>query len=298
MKNKTLVKVKEYCMIVALAILLAFNYVIFIINNKFAPSGINGIATMIQYKFGFSIGFFSLAVNVPLAIWAFFAVGKEFAVKSFLFTVVYSVAYLVLQRVDLSSFQYFSGGTDVLLPVLAAGIISGFVYGMAFKQNASTGGTDIIAKLISKRHPRFNFIWVIFSINVCVAVLSYFVYAERNETGKLVFDLKPVLLCIFYSFTSSTVGNRLLSGTKTAVKFEVVTDHGEAISREIIEKLRHGVTLNSVKGMYSQTQKDHLVCVVNKHQLNDFEKILSKYPDTFAYICTVNETVGNFKKVK
>ena len=297
-KNRTLVKIEEYLVISAMAVLLALNYIIFIVNNKFAPSGINGIATMIQYKFGFSIAFFSLAVNVPLAIAAFFYVNKEFAVKSFLFTVVYSVSYLLLQRIDLTSFQYFSKGTDVILPVLAASIISGFVYGAAFKMNASTGGTDIIAKLISKRHPQFNFVWVIFFINVCVAAVSYFVYAEPDESGKLIFDLKPVLLCVVYCFMSSTVGNRILSGTKTAVKFEVVTEHGAEIAQEIIDTLHHGVTINKVEGAYSKTEKDHLVCIVNKHQINEFEKILSKYPDTFAYINTVSETVGNFKKVK
>ena len=68
--------IKQYIIIILAAILLAFDYQLFIVNNGFAPAGINGIATMIQYKTGFSIGYMSIIINVPLCIMAFFALIK------------------------------------------------------------------------------------------------------------------------------------------------------------------------------------------------------------------------------
>ena len=75
-------KVSSYIWIAAVAVLLAFNYHIFIVQNHFAPAGLNGIATMVQYKTGFSIGYMSLLINIPLCILAFFFVDRSFAKRS------------------------------------------------------------------------------------------------------------------------------------------------------------------------------------------------------------------------
>ena len=126
LKKKQCTKlVFDYLKIAVMAVLLALAYVLFIINNRFAPAGINGVATMIEYKLGFSVGYFSLIVNVPLSIVAFFYVDRDFALKSFAFTVIYSVSYILLEKADLSNFAYVANGTDTILPVLAAGIIGG-----------------------------------------------------------------------------------------------------------------------------------------------------------------------------
>ena len=180
--------------------------------------------------------------------------------------------------------------------VLAA---SGKIYGGANVENASSGGTDIIAKVISQKFPAFNFVWVSFALNVLVAAASYFVYGEVDpSTGEMVYNFKPVILCIIYCFTSSRLGDNILKGSKTAVKFEIITDHAEEISREIISELKHSATLTHAVGMYKHNEKDLLICVVNKHQIYEFQQILAKYPETFAYISTVSATVGNFKIIK
>lgn len=142
---------------VVLAVLFAFNYELFIVKNHFAPAGVNGMATMIQYKFGFSIGYFSLIVNIPLCLFAFFCIDRAFAIKTAVFSVVYSVAVLLLEFIDISRFQYDAQGVDTIYPVLIAGAVGGFVYGLAFRRNSSTGGADIIAKFVSKKDPSLNF---------------------------------------------------------------------------------------------------------------------------------------------
>ena len=285
-------KLLEYFNIFWAAVLLAFVYYIFIVTNNFAPAGLNGIATMIQYKTGFSISYMSLLINVPLSVLASFLVQKDFAVKTLLFSVVYSVSFLLLQNSTLDFIQYNALGHDTIYPVILSGVIGGAVYGTCFRNNACTGGTDVISRYINKIRPDTNFFAVTFILNGIVAVSSIFVYSE----GTL--NYKPMALCILYCFLSSFVGNLLLKTTKTAYKFTVITPHNKALIAEITTKLHHGCTEMDVTGSYTGTKRTLLICVVNKHHLHDFQKILSKYPDTFSFFEVVNETYGNFKNIK
>jgi len=282
----------SYASIVAVAILLAFNYHIFIVQNSFAPAGLNGIATMIQYKTGFSISYMSLLINVPLSIFAFFFVKKSFATKTLVFSLVYSFSYLLIQNIGWDSIQYITEGHDTIYPVVISGVISGVVYGICFKHNSSTGGTDVIARYINKIKPDSNFFIITFIFNAFVAIASLFVYYNGSV------DYKPAALCITYCFISTFMGNYIIKGTKTAYKFTIITQYPDEICAEISSVLRHSATKINAVGTYSNSDKTMLICVINKLQLNDFQNIISKYDNTFSFCESVNETFGNFKRIK
>ena len=285
-------KLWSYLQIVVSAVLLAFVYYIFIVANQFAPAGLNGIATMVQYKTGFSISYMSLLINIPLSILAYFLVQRDFAIKTLLFSVVYSFSFLFLQNSGLSLIQYNALGHDTIYPVILSGVLAGVVYGICFRNNGCTGGTDVISRYINKVRPDTNFFTVTFALNGLVAIASVFVYAD----GAL--NYKPMALCILYCFISTFVGNLLLKTTKTAYKFTVITTHRNAFVAEISSKLHHGCTEIDAVGTYTGDQKSVLICIINKHQLNDFQKIVSRYDNTFSYFEIVNETYGNFKHIK
>ena len=291
-------KFSSYLFVILAAMILAFTYQLFIVKNNFAPAGINGIATMIQYKTGFSIGYMSLIINVPLCILAYFLVNKEFAKKSLLFCIVYSFVYLGLQELNFTNFQYDAGGHDTIYPVIISGTLGGLVYGMCARHNASTGGTDIVSKYISVKKPYLNFFWITLTLNAIVAVASFFVYAKADAQGSMSYDYKPVCLCIIYCFISTFLGNVILQGSKQAYKFTVITTHADEISKEVLTTLRHGATKLTAVGAYKMEQKDVLICVVNKHQIVDFQNILKKYDNTFSFVENVGNTFGNFAKVK
>ena len=282
----------SYLIIIGAAALHALNYYIFIVTNNFAPAGLNGIATMVQYKTGFSISYMSLLINVPLSIAAYFLVQKDFALKTLVFSVVYSFVFLFLQGSDLSFIQYNAQGHDTIYPVIMSGVTAGYVYGVCFRNNASTGGTDIISRYINKIDPHTNFFIVTFILNAIVATASLFVYSN----GEL--NYKPVALCIIYCFLSTYVGNLMLRSSKTAFKFTIITTHEKAIESEIMTKLHRGCTEVSAIGTYTGTKKSMLLCVINKHQMNDLLEILAPFPDTFSYCEVVNETYGNFKMIR
>ena len=283
----------SYSAIVVAALLLAVNYHIFIVENHFAPAGLNGIATMIQYKTGFSISYMSLIINIPLCIFAYFLLEKQFALKTLIFSLVYSFAYLFLQQSNTDYIQYNAQGHDTIFPVIISGVISGAVYGVCFQNNASTGGTDVVSRYINKIKPATNFFLVTFVLNAFVAFISLFVYSDGGYA-----DYKPVALCITYCFISNFVGNYIIKGTKTAYKFTIITTHADEIAEQISNKLRHSATKIEAVGAYSNTEKSVLLCVVNKHQIVDFKKILANYDSTFAFYEIISETYGNFKHIK
>ncbi len=298
LENRKFKDVLAYLCIFVMAVIMAFMYQLFVIKNSFAPAGLNGIATMVQYKTGFSIGYMSLLINTPLCLWAYFYVDRRFAVRSFFFSLVYSVVYLLLGQLDLSAFQYDAKGHDTIFPAILSGVIGGMVYGICFKNSASTGGTDIVSKYISKVYPNLNFFYVTFAINAVVAATSFFVYTSVGENGAPVYDYKPVCLCVLYCFLSTTIGNSIISGQKRAYKFTIITTHPDEITQEIFQVIRHGATRVGVIGTYNNKERTMLICVINPHQMVDLKNIIARYDDTFSYSETVNETYGNFVKVR
>lgn len=266
---------------------MAISYQVFVFPNAFAPAGINGIATILQYLLHVSIGYLSLLINLPLILMAWKKVDPDFARKTLTFVLSFSIANLVLGHMDLGAIAYHTTSSAILGPV-AAGVVSGAVYGWVIRQNGSTGGTDIVAAWVRKKRPEASLVWVIFTLNATVAVLSFFVYSYQFE---------PVILCLIYCYLSSSISDTILKGGKSAMKFEVITRQPEALSHQLLQQLHHGVTVLQAEGMYSETPRCLLICVVNRHQVVQFREILSQFPDTFAYVSSVSETMGNFKHV-
>lgn len=290
--NKFKNAVTPYVVLISMAILLAFNYHLFIVPNDFAPAGLNGIATMIQYKTGFSISYVSLIINTPLCIAVFLFVNKKYGVRSMIFTLIYSGLYLLVQNLGLDKLRYDAQGHDTIFPVIISGVLSGIVCGLAFKYDFGSGGMEITSKIISSKKPNTNFFVVTFSLNAVVAFISLFVYSKDG-----VLDYKPVALCITYCFVSNFVGNYIIKGTKTAYKFTIITSNPDAIVEEINKFIRRGSTKIQGVGTFSGKERTVIICVVDKHQIADFQRLIARHDDTFSFHDTVNETYGNFHKL-
>lgn len=282
-------KVLTYAVIILLAVIGAFNYQLFVFPNRFAPAGLNGICTMIQYLSHISVGYLSLLINIPLAVAVFIKVSRPLALRSMTYVLVFSVALVVLDHLDLSSFAYATdNGTSTILGPLVAGVITGACYSLLVRGGALTGGMDFVASLIHKKKPQTNLFWVLFLLNCSVAAISYFVYD---------FKIEPVILCILYSFMSSMVSDRVGKSGRSAVRFEIVTENPQAISDAIIHQLHHSATLLPGKGIYKGKETSVLICIVNKSQVAQLSAILRECPNTFAIMSQVNEVMGNFKRL-
>lgn len=270
-----------------MACINALNYKLFVFPNQFAPSGLNGLCTMFQYVTKLNMGYLNLVLNLPLAIAVYFKVSKSLALRSMTYVLSFSGMLVLFDYVDFSAFAYSTASSTILGP-LVAGIIYGSISSVLLKAGAYAGGTDFIASLIHKSRPDFNFFYTVFSLNVVVACVSYFVYD---------FQIEPVLMCILYSFTTSTLIDRSNKSGRSAVRFEIITDHPEELSKAIIETLHHSATMIPGKGIYKGKETNLLICVVNKPQAATMTAIIHSIPGTFAVCSQVSEVMGNFKRL-
>lgn len=278
----------QYTLIVLLGIAYAAVNEIFVFQNQFAPAGVMGLATLVQEVFQLNVGYLYLFVNLPLLAVAFFVIKRKFAVRTLLFVLVSAASFFILRQIGIEKVAFVAEDTGgKLLAAIAAGFFNGMIYIMLVRNDACTGGTDVVAALINRKHPETNIIWLIFSLNAAVVLLSFFVYKNSYQ---------PVLLCIAYIFVFSRVSDAVFKGSRSAVKFEVVTTHPEEIAQELFSTMRHGCTAIQVRGEYTHTDRAMLICVINRREINDFEHIIRKYDNTFAYFSGVNRIVGSFNR--
>lgn len=252
----------------------------FVIPNDFAPGGITGIGSIVEYLCGINAGYILLAVNTPLVIVAFIFIGRRFAVISG-FAILLSSGLMIL--FEYVNFPRFVVANDRILAAIAGGLICGVGIAIMLKLGGSNGGTDVIATIIQKYYSATNISWFIFMLDSTVVIASIFVYDN---------SIVPALLSFVEMFASSKVTEVILQGFKSALKFEIITNNPEEISQEIITKLHRGVTMVTAKGMYTGEEHAMLVVVLRKRQLSPLRDILKKYPDTFGYISSTSEVMG------
>lgn len=300
-KKKMLVHDGIYVVLAALIYTVAFHY--FVATAKFAPGGVGGIVAMVKHVTGIGnvktggVDYSPLLIlflNVLLLIPAKKTLSTEFVVKTFITSVLMTLFLFLLDNVIDPEYRFSITQTplnnDVGTRFLAA-LLGGACYGVSIafslKINSSTGGADILGAMLQKKYPHKSFGSMLFFVNCIILAVSLFVYRE---------NLMPVLLSCVYLFVSSEFGDKLLDGSKKTLKFEVISEHSEQIAAEIIETLGHGVTVVPAEGMFEHKSKGLLICIISPRQVSRFQRIINKYPETFAYVGSVNEIYGKFNK--
>ena len=283
-----------YLLIAALAAIDALVSIAFIYPNDFAPVGIQGFTAMIQHLFGISVGYIYSLINAPMLILAFFVLSKSYSYKNLTYILSFSVLTVVFQKLieclDWHWLEYVAKTNEqALFAAMVYGVFFGVVYPLAIWLGGATGGTDILAGLVHHFNPAFNLVWVLFSINAGVAVMSYFVYDR---------ELFPVVLSVLCALTSGIVSDYLFKGVSSALKFEIITGNPEELAKEIMEKTDHGCTQVSARGMYSGTEKAMLICIINKRQRVEMERIIAKYEGSFGFCSPVKSTYGYFERFR
>ncbi|MBQ3124378.1 MAG: YitT family protein [Clostridia bacterium] len=194
-------KLCELLIISVCAVASSANYIMLVFPNTFAPAGLDGICTMIQDILNVNMGYFSFVANLPLLICAFLFLNRDFAIKTTVYVVCFSLSVILLKNTPLPDFAYYTEtGTSIVLAPIAAGGIRGVLYSVTLKFKGSSGGIDIIAALVKKKKPHLNLMNIIFVINMLIAIASYFVYGMK---------LEPVICSIIYSFITSNIANKM-----------------------------------------------------------------------------------------
>ena len=276
----------SYIIVLLVAFVMALNYQLFVFPNSFAPAGVNGLLTMIQYALGIKVSFASIVINIPLALVCFLLDNKTRALRSLAYSIAFSVFLALMENLDMSKFVYSSTVSTFVGPAVA-GLISGACGYVMHSLNGHLGGTEFVATLIHRKKPSFNFFSVIFALNVAVAAISYFVYDYKIE---------PVLMCILYCYFSTAVRDNMNRKYKSAVRCEIITDDPQKLCDEVIHKLHHSATIFPAKGAFTGRDKSVIVCIVNPSQVTELTRLVTQFPGSFVALSQVSNVIGNFKR--
>ena len=266
--------------IIAAAIISAVGLHVFVYPSNFAPSGVDGIATILQKLTGVNAGIFNFAINLPLLIAAWFILNKRYVVYTVFYTALTSLFLIVLARADV--YQYVTN-TDLILPAIFGGIAQGLT-GLMLRIGGSAGGVDVAACMIQRKLPHKNVERIIAILSYIVVAISYFVYR----------DLNSILLSVIEIFVCEKVTSAILHSGRNAVEFKIVTESPQKICDEILYRLHKSATILDGKGVFSEDNKTVILCVVSYRQIPSLLSIVDAFPGSFAYYSDVMGVRGKF----
>lgn len=284
----------------------AIGIYVFVTPNHFAPGGINGIAVMLEYITGqagsrINSGYFMLLFNTPLFFVGYFLLGKREAIvatASMLLTSGLVIVFDYIPGFPVFTPQAVEPIAYGIVAALAGGILLGVALAVLLRSCNTAGGTSIIASVIHKKWRHLSISWMTFAFDATVVVGSFFVYFKWGQpfAENFAVNLMPVLLALVSLYVTSKTSDIIIHGFQTAYKFEIITDRPEEVAAEIMEHTHHGVTLMHATGMYSHTDKCMLVCIIRKRNIAELQRIIKRYPGTFAYFSQASEVYGKFIK--
>ena len=260
-------------------------------SNGFAPGGVGGLATithhLLEGRVDWSI--LMVAFNLPIFVLVSAIVNKKLGLMLSVYMVVQSFIPRLYTALGAMPYCAVNNGEDfnILFACIATGVISGFGFSLMLRRFGASGGTYGISALIKAAKPETNIAYVSFIMDASVVAIAFVVYGRR---------ITPVICTLLNLFIANLIVDRGLGGIKEGYKFEIVTKHPHEIAEELMTKLHHGVTRVEVHGMYSDTDRHMLICIINKRQIGEMMKIIKRYPDTFASFEKVSEVFGNFKR--
>jgi len=281
---------KDYLLIILGSVVTGFALNIFLVPHKIAPGGIAGIATIIFYLSGemLPVGSFMLLLNIPLFISGIKFIGRKFIVRTLFGTILLSavvdfadpltgwiIERLALERLD--------AGPDYLLYAIFGGSFMGLGLGLVFKSGATTGGTDLAAKIVHRLIP---------SLSVGKALLfidgAVIIFAAVSFNSFLL-----ALYSIIALYISSKVIDIILEGMNFAKVAYIITEHADEIADGIMKELDRGVTALHATGMYTRTDKRVLFCVLQRGQISELKSLVKRYdPSAFFILGDVTEVLG------
>jgi uncharacterized membrane-anchored protein YitT (DUF2179 family) len=264
-------------------VIYALSFALFVIPRNLAPGGISGLAIVINHFFSrVPIGVTIIILNAPLFLISFKRLGRGFLWRSIYATVMSSVLIDVMVR-------YTSGfEVDILLSSVYAGVIMGVGIGVIFRFFGSTGGTDLLAQLLSE-HVGLTFGTTLLIIDTVIIVLSG--VAFKSVTVPL------------YSILSLYISSKTIDLVQEGMSFSkaawVVSSQPEKIAARIMSELERGVTKFTAVGAYTMEPKEIVFCVLPQSQISHLKQIVHDVdPDAFVAIMEVTETLGQgFKEL-
>ncbi len=289
--KKVLRSWKDYIWIFFGCTLTALAINIFLVPYRIAPGGVTGISTVIYYAINkvIPVGVIMLLLNLPLFLSGYKYIGKRFFIRTLFATIVLSgIVDLGKPLTDMFVQRYLivaetAPGPDLLLYSIFGGGIMGVGLGLVFKFGATTGGTDLAARVVKHFAPAHTMGQIIMVIDSIVVVIAA-IFFKSFQLG---------LYAIAALFVSAKVVDAILEGINYAKALFIISDKSEDIAQRILHDMDRGVTGLKGKGMYTGMDRQVLFCVVQRGQLPQIKRIVRSIDaDAFLILTDAREVLG------
>ncbi|MDR1416610.1 MAG: YitT family protein [Prevotellaceae bacterium] len=280
MQKKYFDILKDYAVISVGLLIYVFAWVTFIVPNGIVGGGVGGVGALIYYATGFEISYSYLLANALLLLLGMRIIGRHFGAKTIygilLSTALFHYLPMVIPETLIAQVK---SEQNLLLWVLVGGIFEGVGIGIAFTRGGNTGGTDIIALIVNKfKH-----------INPGRVLL----YCDAVIIGSSIFLPDRTILSLLYGGIMVTVStyviDALLVGSKQSLQVLIFSEQYEAIADKVCKVLGRGVTMLYAKGWYTKHERNVLLLVVRKYEINAVYRIINEI-DREAFVSTASVT--------
>jgi len=281
----------SYSMLVLGTFILALGYAYFMAPYRIVPGGIYGISIILHDQFGFPLGMTALVFNLPLTLIGLKILGPRFGAKTF---VCFILTALFTDGLTYIADRFYNGDPlnlhdEVLLASIFGGVVMGIGVGLIFKTRASSGGSDVLASILSK-YTRIPLGQQLMIIDSCIVFVGFLVFQEW----------KIPLYSLLTIFLMGKVIDMAIQGFSSEKTLFIISDKSEEIRKIIIDDLRRGGTILDGQGMYSGDEKKVIFVTVSRKEVVDLQQYIHKIdPLAFMVVIDAGEILGKgFKSLE
>ena len=261
------------------AVVYAVSVNAFTSPNNIAPGGVTGIATMLNYLFSTPIGLVAFLINIPIILWAVVEIGYKLVAKSVVAILLSSVAIDLLAPI-VPSYQ-----GNMILVALFAGLCEGLGLSLTFLRGATTGGTDMLARLLGRRKPHLSMGKLMLAVDGLIVLASAFVYGSIENA---------MYACIVI-FVSTRLIDSILYGTDvgTGKLFFVMSPKVRQMGDRIIREVDRTVTYLDSHGGYTNEPGETMLCAVRRFEVFQVQAIIREEDrDAFVIVGDAGQITG------
>lgn len=273
---------KDLLWYIAGSIIYSVAVTMFISSNEISPGGLTGIATILNHLLSIPTGITVFVLNVPILIFGYVKFGGRFIINTTIVTGLISLSLTVTERI-LPIFK-----VDKILAAIFGGCLLGLGISLIMLHGSTTGGVDIIAKLINRRFRHLTVGKIILTLDIFVIILTVIAYG----------NFESALYSVVTMFASSRVMDSLLYGGDKGKVVYAITSKSEQICQSITRELSRGATLFDVKGGYTGENRKMLMCSVRPYEVATLYSLIEHFDDkAFIIVTEAGEIIGEgFKR--
>ena len=271
-------KLKNILFILAGSAIMAFGLVHFNMQNQLAEGGFTGITLLIYNLTGLSPSISNILLNLPLFLIGYKLLGK----KTFIYTIIGTVGLSIFIAIFEKYQLHIPLKDDLMLAALFAGVFIGVGLGIIFRYGGTTGGVDIIARLVFK-YKGYSMGKTMFISDFCVITLSLATYLNYKEA----------MYTLVLVFIGSRVIDFIQEGAYAARGAFIISESNQEIAKKINEEMERGVTILKGYGSFSKLEKEVIYCVVGKNEIVRLKNLITSVdPHAFVTVSVVHDVLG------